>query len=464
LNILKTIDKIEGEKAEVMIQEIDHVLELEKNPEIKKDLEALKHNLQDHVDDLADNEDARHDMEADIMGLIYKISPKVIGKDQLTADQILSMDLEHNPSLANNLNPAQISELKELQHVLRSMREIDEKQESSLEYMINQLARFVADEKDSQLKKDYRDMLEVLEEHRDNLQISVPARHRLEEMVLETYRDLTGFGISKDEMEELIPEKMRGVTKRQRDVIKCLKNILKHLMEMDDKQEENPVYLAKSMRNMISNEKDLGARHALRELEKFIKHHKANLWDDANLRGEFGELLMKAVHEVLGDWDLESDEFLEMNLKKKDLTDAQRAELVELQTMLHRIKKHEAEDMAKPKHFAKELEEVLGEIEIEAEGPTLDSKNLVGMLGQIQSKIEARSREVSRELRDENQMQNNLFAIMATIKNTAGDLTAENQGELRDKLEHDLTNQINLVLGNDGDFDIDDIEHLDVSH
>jgi hypothetical protein len=283
-------------------------------------------------------------------------------------------------------------------------------------------------------------------------------------MVLETYRDLTGFGISKDEMEELIPEKMNGVTKRQRDVIKCLKNILKHLMEMDDKQEENPVYLAKSMRNMISNEKDLGARHALRELEKFIKHHKANLWDNADLRGEFGELLMKAVHEVLGDWDLESDEFLEMNLKKKDLTDAQRAELVGLQTMLHRIKKHEAEDMAKPKHFAKELEEVLGEIEIEAEGPTLDSKNLVGMLGQIQSKIEARSREVSRELRDENQMQNNLFAIMATIKNNAGDLTAENQGELRDKLEHDLTNQINLVLGNDGDFDIDDIEHLDVSH
>lgn len=63
-----------------MIQGIDHVLELEKNPEIKKDLEALKSNLQKHVDDIADNEDARHDMEANIMGLIGKIAPKIIGE------------------------------------------------------------------------------------------------------------------------------------------------------------------------------------------------------------------------------------------------------------------------------------------------------------------------------------------------------------------------------------------------
>jgi len=40
--------------------------------------------------------------------------------------------------------------------------------------------------------------------------------------------------------------------------------MIRHIIEMDDRQEENPEFIAKSMREMIKFEENIAARHAFR--------------------------------------------------------------------------------------------------------------------------------------------------------------------------------------------------------
>ena len=70
----------------------------------------------------------------------------------------MNIDIEHNPDLQKQLTNAQIEELKDLQRVLRSLREIDEKQEGTIDYMMHQLEGFIKTESDKPLKRDYQKM------------------------------------------------------------------------------------------------------------------------------------------------------------------------------------------------------------------------------------------------------------------------------------------------------------------
>jgi len=251
-NILKTIDNIEAEKPEVMIEEIDDAINQETNPEIKDDLIHLKDEMIQHKGDLAENDDARHHIEDDIMDIFNKMTPQ--DQSKWKKDDIVNMDIEHNPEIMNNLSPAQVNELMDLQNVLKSMRTIDHKKEASMDYMIEQIVKLIKSENDLDLVQDYKRIHALLNEHYDDLQNNATARHKLESMMSDTTADLMGYRLSKEDILDHDFDKMQGTTKRQKQVLKCLQNIMQNMSEMDDKQESDPVFIARSARDMIKND------------------------------------------------------------------------------------------------------------------------------------------------------------------------------------------------------------------
>ena len=374
-------------------------------------------------------------------------------KRELTPEKFVEIDFENDSGLTGLLH-SQVIELSDLKKVASGLITLDKKQKSSIPYMIKKVKELLKNETDPNLTKDYENVLKILEDHRDDFCENIPIRHKLEDVLLQTFNNLIGYTCTKDELAELDDDKKKGLTEKNKNALDVIQNIMKEMTKLDDAQEENVNLITDNMKGFIQNETDPILRQYLRDITTYMQDHKKDLWNNAEVRNKFKDLIMIVAKEIINNQDLTSIELVKLDVSKEKALDKTNKELLlYIQGLINRVHKHEAKDMAKPQAITSNINNALNSINNESFGPNL-TDNITNPINKVEDIIKERTNEIDNEIKTGKEIKNNLKDTLKKINNNASVLGDKNQEALRHELEDDLLKQSNLLLH--GNLDKDD--------